>query len=431
MRRAVYVLFCATMLAALATYAWRGWYARYVTDDWCTAAALRERGFSGAMKHHREMWSGRFSYFPVKASLEAIGPITTRFTPTLLMLLLGASAAYAIRRLLPADPLLTFAAAMAVVFAMVGASPSIGNIAGAWYWETGSITYILPLILLTFWLGLVPSRLSLRAATIASALLMFVAGGMSETNLATQGVVTGALLLFGLVRRARREVFIGAAGLAATIVALAIVGTAAGNSVRASQHTDPLPLGAALMRTCKYAYDFIGWHLFPSGAAMLAIVAFGLLLGTRSRVSPAVCTTIAATALGAYVVSFLPSAWLLPWNAPERAMDVSNYFVVLALFAVCAALGARLSVPLFAVAILALVPLLSIRDNLHAIPDAQRFAQHIDRMDTFLRTQKGRDAVLPGGAWALNPLILGTEPGFWVNRCVSSYYELQSLRVTR
>jgi hypothetical protein len=431
MRRAVYVLFCATLLAALATYAWRGWYARYVTDDWCTAAILRERGFFGAMQHHREMWSGRFSYFPVKATLEAIGPVTTRFTPTIVMLLLGLAAAYAIRRLLPADGLLTSVAAMAVVFALIGASPSISNVAGAWYWETGSITYVLPLILFTFWLGLPASRMSIRNVAVVSALLMFVAGGMSETTLAAQGAMTGALLVFGWFRRSPREIAIGASGLVATLAALAIMGTAGGNTVRAMQHTDPLPFGAALLRTFDYAYRFVGWHLLPSGAALLPLLFIALLLGAQSRVSPRVCGMIAIAAIAAYIVSFLPSAWLLPWTAPERALDVPNYFVALALVTGAVAVGSRMKVPALALLVFAVIPLLAIRENLQVIPDARRFARQSDQMDAFLRGQSGRAAVLPNGSWALNPLILGPEPDFWVNRCVSSYYGLESLRVTR
>lgn len=437
MRRAVYVLFCATLLAALATYAWRGWYARYVTDDWCTASLLRERGFAGAMKYHREMWSGRFSYFPAKAALESIGPVTARVTPTLMMVLLGLSAAYAVRRLLSPEPLLTVVTAVAAVFAAIDASPSISNIAGAWYWETGSVTYILPLILFTCWIGVVASPLSLRAAAIASFVLMFVAGGMSETNLATHGAMTGALLLFALIRRSRREAWIGASGLAATLVALAIMGTAAGNVQRGMEHTDPLPLGRAVMRTLDYAYDFVGWHLLPSGAALVPLFALGAVIGSRSRrISVQVCAMIATAALLAYVVSFLPSAWLLPWTAPERALDVSNYFVALAGFAGSVALGARLRVRETSAALAFLIfsgiPLISTRDNLRlSIPEARRFARHSDEMHRFLSTQKGRAAVLPNGNWALAPLILSSEPEFWVNRCVSRYYSLESLQVVR
>jgi hypothetical protein len=93
--------------------------------------------------------------------------------------------------------------------------------------------------------------------------------------------------------------------------------------------------------------------------------------------------------------------------------------------------GSRLRVPAVALLLFALVPVLSIRDNLRLLPDVRRFARHTDDMDAFLRTQTGHAAVLRNGSWALNPLILGPQPEFWVNRCVSSYYGLESLQVTR
>jgi hypothetical protein len=52
-------------------------------------------------------------------------------------------------------------------------------------------------------------------------------------------------------------------------------------------------------------------------------------------------------------------------------------------------------------------------------------------MDRLLAMQKGRAAVLNDGMWALGPLILSSDKEFWVNRCVSRYYGLESLQVTR
>src|SRR5690242_3656045 len=60
------------LLAGLVAYAWRGSYARYITDDYCTSVKLRDLGFVDAMLWHRNHWSGRYAYFAVKAIPEAI-----------------------------------------------------------------------------------------------------------------------------------------------------------------------------------------------------------------------------------------------------------------------------------------------------------------------------------------------------------------------
>lgn len=439
MRRGVYLLYCAAVLAALATYAWRGWYARYITDDFCTAGYLRDLGYIEAMKFHRGHWSGRFSYFPVKGALELIGNETPRIIPTAMMILFTVAVAYAVRSLLePRSRLLVFLVAATATYALVDASPSMLNIAGSWFWETGSLTYILPLIVFTFWLGLFAWRRPLPVTCAASAALMFFAGGLSETSLAAQGAVTGLLLVSAVWYRARREMWISAWGLLATLGALAIMGSAGGTVARSVMHTKPRPLGATVLLTLDYANRFLGWHVFASGVALLPLIATGIALGMHvERLSGRAVRVIVTTAIGAYLATFVPSAWLLPWTVPERALDVPNYFVALALFAAAVGTGSRMRGRLpdravtAAIALLVVVPLLSIAGNAEAVPRAREFAGHFDEMDRFLETQKGKDAVLKDGQWALGPAILGVKETFWVNECVSRYYGLRSLRVER
>ncbi|HEY0156158.1 MAG TPA: DUF6056 family protein [Thermoanaerobaculia bacterium] len=441
MRRGVYLLFCGAVVAALATYAWRGWYARYITDDFCTAGYLRELGFAGAMQFHRDHWSGRFSYFAVKGVLESIGNQTARIVPAALMLLFAAAVAYAVRRLLePRSRLLVFTVAGTATYALVDASPSLLNIAPSWFWETGSLTYVLPPIVFTCWFALFGWRRSLPATCAASAALMFFAGGLSETSLAAQGAVTGLFLLFALLYRARREAWISAWGLFATLAALAIMGSAAGNIARATTHApSPRSLGATLLLTLDYAYRFLGWHVFPSGAALLPLLAIGFALGMQvERVSGRAIAILVTTSLAAYLASYVPSAWLLPWTIPERALDVPNYFLALALF--CSAVwgGVRMrgkireAAVTVAIALLAFVPLRSVvAVSTEMIPPAHELARQFDAMDRELRRQQGTDAVLKNGQWALGPGILGADTRFWVNECVCRYYGLRTLRVER
>jgi hypothetical protein len=437
MRRAAQLLLLAAVLAALASYAWRGWYARYIADDYCTAGILRERGLVAAMQYHRDTWSGRYSFFAIKAALEGIGSITTRFTPTALMIFLGIAVAYALQKLLaPSSRLLTVLGSATAVYALIDASPSALHIAGSWYWETASITYILPLILFTLWLGILGSDLSLRAACAVTAGLLFVAGGLSETSLAAQGTAAGALFACALWRRSRREMWIAAAALISTVAALVIMATAPGTAVRVSLDTKPRPLGATIVRTLDYADGFIGWHVLPSGAALLPLMAVAVALGIAARrSSTSVAAMFAITSVAAYLMSFVPSAWLLRWTMPERALDVANYFIALALFAGCTAAGmryrnARLELAAYAaLGVLAIVPCLSVAWNVRTLPRARELAARIDATERHLATQPGRHVVIEDGYWALTTGILGPAPGHSINQCVSRYYGLQSLRV--
>jgi hypothetical protein len=435
-RRLVYTLVCAAVLAALATYAWRGWYARYITDDYCTAYRLRDLGFVEAMKFHRRVWSGRYSYFPIKAGFEAIGPTTARVTPTLLMVLLGTAAAFALRRVV-VSRLMVFLAAITLVYAVVDASPSRLNIGGAFLWETGALTYLLPLVLLMVWAGVVMGLMGQmrprgkmvgthRSHCVLSAVLMLVAGGLSETSLAAQGALTAGVLALALFFRARR---------AAQAAAWGLLATAPGTLVRASAHTAARPLGDAVVQTLTMAYRFLGSHVFISAAAALPLMAVGLATGAGGvRVQARAAAFAAALAVAVYIASFVPAAWLVRASAPERTLDIANFFLLLALFtgAMSAGIAMRDRLPstVMALALLlaTIVPALSVAENIRTMPEAKATAKRMDELDWTLREQRGHAAVVHA-EWALRMGILGPDPDFWANQCVSHYYRLESLRV--
>jgi hypothetical protein len=428
------------LLAALATWSWRGWYARYFLDDYCTAADLHDYGFAGAMQHHREAWSGRYSYFVFKAALESMGPATARATPTLMMLLLAFAFWWTLRRVLSARVALVLAV-LACTFTIFDASPSMLNTDETYFWETGYVTYVLPLVLLTLWLRWFVSGRSIAFCSAVSAVLLFVAGGFSETSLAAQGALCGGLLIVALVLRNRRAAWISASGLIATLASLAIVASAPGNAVRASTLTARISLPAAALRALRFANGFVGSYLFLAGAAFLVILGAGFVAGLCSpRIRPRVAAAFALVALAAYAISFLPAAWLLSTPPPPASLDVASYCLMLALFAAAVGLGGRSSrrvedpstrfaVPLLLL-VLAIVPLWSVVSNVRAIPRDREKGLRMDALDASLRAQRGQDVVVRE-RWPSSMHILDVDANHWSNRCVSRYYELRSVRVAR
>ncbi len=417
------------LLAGLATYGWRGWYARYFLDDFCTAADLHEYGFAGAMKHHRESWSGRYSYFVFKAALEALGPWTARVTPTLMMLLLGASFWWTLRRVI-ADRALAAVAALACTFTIFDASPSMLNADETYFWETGYVTYVLPLVVFTVWLRLFVSERSVAFCSAGSAGLMFVAGGLSETSLAAQGAMSGGLLLTALVLRNRRAIWISATAVVTTLVSLAIVASAPGNAVRASAHVVQLSIPEAALRALRFANGFVGSYVFLAGTAFLVIVGVGLCV---PDIRPRLAGALATVALGAYLVAFFPSAWLLATPPPPASLDVQSYFLMLALFAAAIAAGQRARMVKIApvlLLVLAIVPLWAVVANVRAIPGDRDRAARLDALDAYLRRGRGQDVVVRD-RWLLSMHLLDVDANHWANRCVSRYYGLQSVRVAR
>lgn len=427
-------------MTALAVFAWRGWYSRYLTDDYCTSGLLQTLGFFEAMAWHRQHWSGRFSYFPLKALFESFGSATTRFTPSVMIVLFLSTAIVTLRILTGrVSRLGIIAVSTGFVFAIVDASPSLTNIGGSLYWETGSVTYLPPLMLFTLWVALFAPQVRARVAYPMSALVMFVAGGFSETSLAAQGAFTGAALLLSLLWRNRRYVRIAAAGFSASLVALFVVASAPGNTVRAQIDVVPRTPVEAVLECLRLANEFIGTYLFADGLALLPLALLAFVYANQVRSGdPRKTLGVAGVALCGYVAAFLPSAWLLRTGPPERSLDVPCFFMIVALFAIAWTAGLRTrpltprsATPLaVATIVLLAVPILSIRKNLETIPRLRQISIRQDAADRILRASRG-EAVALHAPWAVSHRIFSEDPTHWSNRCVSRYYGLRSFHASR
>ena len=428
------VVLAVAVFAALAVYAWRGKFARYVTDDFCTSSALRRYGFVGAMKFHRLSWSGRYSYYAVKAIPESIGRPTAPVMPAVMVALFCAAGIWTVRRM-TGSPLLSILAGGTIAYAAIDGTPEVLTIGGPLVWETGTVTYMLPLILYTVWAGLFFGRGSVRARWIASGVVMFVAGGLSETSLAAQCGMTAVLVLIASLRRHRDFTKIAAAAFVASILSLALVATAPGNEIRMRRLPPRQPLASAAVKSVGLAYDYIGSVAFSEGKSLLLVLVCGAVAGMLVRVHVTGALLASLAAIGGYGASFLPSVWMLSMGPPPRALHVTNFFFMAAVFALCAAAGSarpRLVgtlAPLLLVVLIA-VPVLSVRMVLADVPRARAGAAELDRIDRIMRANRGRRVTIHS-PWALAERALVEEPEFWTNRCISEFYGVHSLRITR
>lgn len=431
LRLAIGVLTVA-VFATLALYAWHGRHSRYVADDFCTASALQQYGFFGAMRFHRVSWSGRYSYFAIKAIPEAIGPATTPVTPAVMIALFCAAGVWTIRRV-TGSPLVALFGGGTIAYAAIDASPDVLAMGGPLLWETGTFTYMLALILYTIWAGLFFG--TGRWRWLAGAVLMLIAGGLSETSIAAQGAMTGALTVIALFRRQPDIARIAAAGFVASILSLLLVATAPGNQVRMSTLPPRQPLLAASVKSVALAYDYVGSVAFSYGKALVLVLLLGTIVGTMARTNTAATLTIAAAALCGYGASLLPAIWMLSTVPPPRTLHVTNFFLMAVLLSLSAAAGAvrplavrRLAPALLIVAIV--IPLFSARFVASTIPKTRSRAAELERIDRILRANRGRSVVLHS-PWALAERVLFQDPEFWTNRCIADFYGVTSLRVTR
>src|SRR5205823_1540978 len=95
------------------------------------------------------------------------------------------------------------------------------------YWQTGMLTYLLPLVLATLLIGWIAQGVSTGHAgwreAVLCGLLTFMAGGLSEAYLIPQDVALTLALGVSLVAKRRRAAVLLSAALAGGVLALAAV----------------------------------------------------------------------------------------------------------------------------------------------------------------------------------------------------------------
>jgi hypothetical protein len=126
----------------------------------------------------------------------------------------------------------------------------------------------------------------------------------------------------------------------------------------------------------------------------------------------------------------VPSAWLLSSAPPARALAVSLFFFIVALFILSNLVHVKPAIVAILMIVITLVPVRAAWKVVRTIPVGRVTDAQVDMIEADLRRQRGRKAVLHS-RWALEYRFLAEDPSDWTNRCVSRYFDLRSLRVER
>src|SRR2546428_9277757 len=249
MRRTLLGLLVAATAITLATYAWRGVYARYIADDYCTAAILASRGLWSSQEYWYEAWSGRYAYTFAIGIAEQFGPRAVMILP---LLAISAWTAIAVRSA-------QWAAALAIVYATIDGAPDIFR---SLIWQTGMLTYVVPLILTTAWCAAYIRRQP-DQVTWLDAVIPFVAAGFSElfAICAISFYTLAALFTRG---RAQRPFLVAAA---APLLALTIEPAAPGNTTRPANLAPLAPPPRAASPALPNSALFLRAGAVPSAVA--------------------------------------------------------------------------------------------------------------------------------------------------------------------
>lgn len=227
----------AVIAAALVGYALTGNFTRYVADDFGTVLALRQRGFWAEQVANYHSWGGRISSTLVITAAALLGDGFARVLPGILIALWVGLVALPLRQLVPtASRLGRLLLAAGIVFATIRATP---NQFFSLYWMTGSLTYVMPLLLaaVVVWMVSRPGG-SARHRVLAVAttgLIAFVAGNANETYAPAQIVAVTLAIWFAFSSNSaawRRTLPLLVAAWLGSLTALGVLLGSPGNAIR-------------------------------------------------------------------------------------------------------------------------------------------------------------------------------------------------------
>ncbi|MFL6281633.1 MAG: DUF6056 family protein [Pyrinomonadaceae bacterium] len=465
----------AMLLASgLAAHAYVGLFTRYMADDYCTAGTVRTAGLLTTQTHFYTAWSGRFSFTLTVSLVELLGAGVVPYLPLAALVCWLAAMTWAVYELLYRSlgrgPLLfSFLLAELIVYATV--ADNTGGVFEALYWQTGMLTYTAPLILLTALAGFYARalrRADIRAPGKSSILAVFAvafyAGGFSETSalmqvgaLAVAAVATMFLLDATRRRRLLPTLF---AGLSGSVVALALVALAPGNSVREATlpaHSDLLTTVArAMSNALSHAFSEhnYGVTFAPRWSALLLAAILSFYISLRADASeesprrwrPLLLLWLSASGLFVYFCCFFPAAYAMSVAPPPRALVVAQSVLVCTLVSVgwvaggaVAAhfargrlrLGRPLNFTLVAMAVLFSLTLAdAARQTFSQASRARALARLWDIHDAEIRARIAggeKNLTVPVAYNIGGTDVMTYDPKWYVNHCFAVYYGADSV----
>ncbi|MDQ6674433.1 MAG: DUF6056 family protein [Chloroflexota bacterium] len=427
-------------------YAAIGSFARYTADDYCWAGVLRTQGFLQAQVSWYTQYSPRYTFTFLVNLAELAGPAIVPALPAAAILVWLATLTWTFVQFkieLGQCSRTTSAVLLAEVAALASLQTA-PDMAQSLYWQTGMLTYLLPLVLATFLVGWVRRALDQQPTKFwalgLSGLVTFVGGGLSETYLIPQNVgLTLALLACVLLapRGSARRVASAhlLAALAGGVLALGAIVLAPATSNRVGGSPADLWL-ASSAAIATATYQVVRLARFFSVVILLCL-GLPALIGTRpARIDSRWLLEVSAIVVITLPFCYFPSFYAQNGNPPARSLIVPGTLLIGYLLFVGYALRGltnSISAPARAAIVLALV-VAQLGVAATSLPQqalaAQQAAARWDATDQHIRASRDAgqsDIIVPPLPPYLGEDFVTSDPKNWFNVCVARYYGVESI----
>lgn len=459
------VTLVAVLLLPLLAHAYVGLFSRYAADDYCLAVADLSNGLLAAIWDWYTSWTGSWSAIAAMLLARRIPPTLVGYWSAFALSSWLALLAWIIWQLRAGGRrwrrwLTSMVLAELIIVLTLDGPPLMAE--QVLYWLNAGLRYLAPQLVLAACVGVGLYALGARSAGIpwfsVSLVggLAFLATGFAETHLAAQvaasSVAFATTFLVSPSRRRQVTPWILAA-LCGSVLGAAVVVLAPGTVVRQSHFgTPPGPLRLSLT-TLEYAAAFVTellarapWNVALATVvpATLACCVDRVTIATiiqRHREAAELRGYLFAIPLGMFILisaALAPAAWALSVYPPVRAILTPQCVLFAGLVAWGYLLGrwirlrfdvgasGRLSVcaPL-ALGLACLYPIVTGRSVLGRRTEAIAYARTWDALhrDATEAAANGVPAIARPTPENLGGMdMIGAEPSFWVNGCVSGYY---------
>ncbi len=461
---------------SVAVFAYAGVFARYVADDFCTSIEVQNAGMLGAQVFWFTHWTGRFAFVLLIDALDTLGAWTVPLTPLILLFAWLATLVAALAR---AWARLGRRGSMtsALVLSLAAITLTLGSATGLWqalYWQTGSVTYLLPIVLMTAYAATLwrvwqvgdRGRPAAWGGIGLGLILVVLAVGCSETAM---GMVVSSLFLGAAIviwqfresphRGGPRQTLLFAltSALLAALLASLVVIVAPGNALRLPFFHRP-PLLVATFQTAWFPFLLAARFVVLTPLCAIGAYVTPYLVG-RLRATPETALTgrpyrgwrrlVIASGVLIVAASGSPSFFAGGDIPPDRALIIPQFVLVATLMG-CGLLDGlaspRLAVALpttpalkrlmlwACIAVTLFVPLTIAVHGLLQVDELGTYAAALDSREH--QAQAAHDA---GSASVTveavdQPSMVGlAEPGpdpkQWPNSCIAPYYGLDTFIV--
>lgn len=440
---------------ALFLHGYLGTFSRYLADDFCSAAYAHRLGIFRAAWFWYLNWSGRFSASILDAIAGSLPPGMIRFVVAVAILfwliLLTTFLMYVVPLRNQILPCLTLASVS--LFTLFLVTPDVRQ---SLYWGQGMRSVVPPLALGTLQ---VMAGKYMQSGTwsilqrifwgVFSFFVALIAGGFSETYSAFQVAALFCVLLLLLVMQKFKfsaSVLFTSTALVGAICALIFILLAPGNAERQAFY--PAPPGVVeILAISLRSYLAYLLHLFDSVDkifAILGLFSLAAVIGGQMprRFEARLVVAILLVMLASTFICFPPAAYGMSDAPPPRTQILPTYLFLASLITagivggnVLLQQGKSTAFKILP-ALAAIAILFSASTNaIHLYQSRREFIQYAKAWDQteaqiFASKQNGSAVVLipiiPNWAHLDTP---NDNPKFWVNICLSKYYDIQILAV--